>query len=314
MGKATQFLLRWLYVSNLIEDRVEIFNVAHPIYRHPRAEIAEERQEETEENPILALERETQWQRDALVGITMYPPGTPRLLALDALRLEITHKLARELSEADETIGRSSRARHPARAKGESDPEVISALREMEVPGVESKGGEKIGGARSLFSEVREYLPQVLAAILRSPVAVSPALDPVLALRNLLLLRCFSDPSLGIELCWLLEAEVGRAWKILFEHRQVTGRRLIVVLPAEKALVLGKIGNSKRLAFDLLQDVEQATAFGLCGGTPSLPAALSSKRCGHFGDSMYFVDSLAKISSNLRDVPCARRQVRCAEG
>jgi hypothetical protein len=126
----------------------------------------------------------------------------------------------------------------------------------------------------------------------------------------------------------LLEAEVGRAWKTLFEHRQQTGRRLIVVLPAEKAAVLAKIGNEKRGAFDLLQDAEQATAYGYTfdhdrlvpsseadenedgGVAPRLPSSLSLRRCSHFGDTMHFVDRLTKVSLDLRVVPPAQRLVR----
>jgi hypothetical protein len=138
------------------------------------------------------------------------------------------------------------------------------------------------------------------------------------------------DANWGIELCWLLEAEVGRAWKTLFEHRQQTGRRLIVVLPAEKAAVLAKIGTEKREAFDLLQDAEQATAYGYTfqnvydtshHGTPQsfnseaeptppkLPSSLSLRRCSHFGDTMHFIDKLTQISMDLRMVPVIQRHV-----
>ena len=109
----------------------------------------------------------------------------------------------------------------------------------------------------------RDYLPQLVSLLLKSPPAFDTQLaNPIQKLRSLILSQCLDDPGAGIELCWLLEAEVGRAWKTLFEHRQQTGRRLIIVLPAEKAAVLAKIGTEKREAFDLLQDAEQATAFG----------------------------------------------------
>jgi hypothetical protein len=138
-------------------------------------------------------------------------------------------------------------------------------------------------------------------------------------------------------MCWLLEAEVGRTWKKLFEHRQQTGRRLIVVLPAEKAAVLAKIGTEKREAFDLLQDAEQATAYGytismdeqmLYQGYQAytnyhppksdvrtrLPSSISLRRCSHFGDTMHFVDRLTRISMDLRHVPTIHRRVSTDAG
>jgi len=162
-----------------------------------------------------------------------------------------------------------------------------------------------------------------------------------------MLKQCLSNPNLGIELCWLLEAEVGRAWKTLFEHRKQTGRRLLVVLTGEKAsvkaAVMAKIGSEKRSAFDLLQDAEQATAYGYSEEeedevldeygysssvernneelresssmvmttttttTPRLPASLSLKRCSHYGDTMQFVDRLTQISMDLRMIPVLQR-------
>ena len=122
---------------------------------------------------------------------------------------------------------------------------------------------QQVQQAYKTMRDARDYLPQLVSAVLKSPPALDPNLsNPVQRLRQVMLRQCLQDPSWGIELCWLLEAEVGRAWKTLFEHRQQTGRRLIVVLPAEKAAVLAKIGTEKRETFDLLQDAEQATAYG----------------------------------------------------
>jgi len=207
-----------------------------------------------------------------------------------------------------------------------SEPELVTE--EEPAPST-----EQIQEAKKNLGQVREYLPQLVSAVLKSPPAVEPKLaNPVQKLRQVMLNRCLEDPSWGIELCWLLEAEVGRAWKTLFEHRQQTGRRLIVVLPAEKAAVLAKIGTEKREAFDLLQDAEQATAYGYTMDhhhhgqralpedeeednnhpTPRLPSSLSLRRCSHFGDTMHFVDRLTKISMDLRSVPALQREVsRC---
>ena len=204
----------------------------------------------------------------------------------------------------------------------------------------------------------RNYLPQLVSVILKSPPPlhvmtttttaavlhkeededtmmhmVDVVVNPIQQLRHIVLTQCVYDASIGIELCWLLEAEVGRAWKTLFEHRQKqSGRRLIIVLPADKAIVLAKIGMEKREAFDLLQDTEQATAFGYTESSTKhnlehslspeatpisnmeqlhsntrLPSSLSVRRCSHFGDTMHFIDRLSKISSDLRMIPAQYR-------
>ena len=188
--------------------------------------------------------------------------------------------------------------------------------------------------ARERLKQVREYLPQLVSAVLKSPPAVDPTIaNPIQLLRQLLLNRCSQDPSWGIELCWLLEADVGRAWKALFEHPQQTGRRLLVILPVDKAAVLAKIGLEKSDAFDLLQGAEQATAFGYnipdqqhaesfahaqspcmmqhanvqLPSEPRLLSSLSQRRCAHFGDTMHFVDRLTKLSLDLRSVSPSER-------
>ncbi len=201
--------------------------------------------------------------------------------------------------------------------------------------------------AVALQRETREFLPQLVSAVLHSPAPLTQStmftshLNPLATLRRLLMTRCVRDPNLGIELCWLLEAEVGRAWKSLFEHRQQTGRRLIIVLPADRAAAIQQIGSEKRAAFDLLQDAESATAYGLYGDdhneevnqsqndsgewekdfrhshdnvdtmglytTARLPASLSLERCSHFGDTMHFIDLLTKISLDLRRCPIRQR-------
>jgi hypothetical protein len=122
---------------------------------------------------------------------------------------------------------------------------------------------EEVDDAQRTIRHVRDYLPQLVSVVLKSPPASYPnLLDPAQKLRRLIVERCMDDANWGIDMCWLLEAEVGRDWKMLFEHRQQTGKRIIVTGPAEKALVIAKIGFAKADAFDLLQDAEQATAYG----------------------------------------------------
>jgi hypothetical protein len=116
------------------------------------------------------------------------------------------------------------------------------------------------------WRSVRHYLPQLVSAVLKAPPAVDPILaNPLYKLRRILLDRCQSDPDFGIALCWLLEAEVGREWKALLEHRQQqqqSRRRLIVLMPADKAAIIARIGKEKQQEFEFLQEVEQATAYG----------------------------------------------------
>ena len=107
-------------------------------------------------------------------------------------------------------------------------------------------------------------------------------------------------------------------------------------MPAEKAAVIAQIGTEKRAAFDLLQDAEQATAYGYTisldeglyyqGYQPytnyhpqesrqhgneqvRLPSSLSLRRCSHYGDTMHFIDRLTKLSMELRHIPAIHRHV-----
>ena len=242
-----------------------------------------------------------------------YPPGTQRLYALDAIRLELVQKLTQRIKTSDDVLHRFSMSckrqqeirddmddpyldadleivrafeeatsndtvqRHEKDTRIQDEAALVitkdgtdfvrssSANQRSETPPLsdDAPDPKQVEESYQTARDLTDYLPQLVAAVLKSPPAFQPQLmDPIRKLRRLLLTRCLQDANWGIELCWLLEADVGRAWKTLFEHRQQTGRRLIVVLPAEKAAVLAKIGTEKREAFDLLQDAEQATAYG----------------------------------------------------
>lgn len=460
----SRFLLRWLYINNFLRDRAEIQSIPynpqvsttesydnvvhqtsssteidpssqnqpHHIYSSDSAYTTSYHDASAQPNEHEKSHRDIdeEWKAKALHGIALYPPGMARLLALDSLRLEIVHDLAKAIYEADELIHLvevDSRDDDPTKQREQRDiqslnssytkdagddpflEEDIQIIREFEKsifqdrkkgtassvhPNLDGKLGKEMGNgvkgdltsdiiclssenihgtgnkaiqgeigenihrqdrsenelmmkkiehARSLLQEVNDYLPQLISISLHSSPALRhpslPHLDPLKALRKLIINRCVQDPHLGIKVCWLLEAEIGRAWKILFEHRQQTGRRLIVVLPAEKAAVIAKIGVEKRHAFDFLQDVESATAFGfyeeeeanmgerwsqpmidphthqwpgLLSGEhiahyPRLPASLSVRRCRHFGDTMHFIDRMTKISLNLKTIPYLQR-------
>lgn len=465
MVQATQFLLRWLYLNSLIHERVEIQSIPqiHPHW-HPQPtydynvphKAAPENDynsnatassmsdmmiySQHQQRQLHQLNSEIEWRQKALHAIALYPPGALRLLALDSLRLEVVHELARELHEADKIVqefvtrGRKEEHRWKRKElqddynKKENQEDIhltrdleremnVQMSRELHHPThnggkksittsttrtgyskrsshskIESdldssddeQSGEydeflsmtpssyektsrtdssssllsstslepKVRAALALQRETREFMPQIISAILHSPAPLTqstmytPHLNPLEALQHLLITRCIRDPNLGIEVCWLLEAEVGRAWKRLFEHRAQTGRRLIIILDADKAAVLSQIGSGKKQAFDLLQEVECATAYGAYGddyhqdaledqtateisassngdafilqskpnnskneyySTPKLPASLSQKRCRHFGDTMTFLDRLTQISLDLRMVPLSQR-------
>jgi hypothetical protein len=375
MFDVTNFLMRWLFLCNLVRDVAEIQILPFSPQQAQFKDV-----EQAISTPLIC---EDEWRDNCLRGILSYPPGQQRLLAMDAMRTELVNKLAISLRHADETLNRyetSKRKQNRLKIMAEmdmssddgddpyidADVEILKAF-EKEMPiesGVDwihsdqrqavlvissdsagnnspslsdehslSPSVEQVEDAQRTVRVVRDYLPQLVSVILRSPPAFEPQLiNPIEKLREVVLRRCIDDANWGVDMCWLLEAEVGRTWKKLFEHRQQTGRRLIVVLPAEKAAVLAKIGMEKREAFDLLQDAEQATAYGYTMSTeeqlfyqgyqpytnyhPSqsdararLPSSLSLRRCSHFGDTMHFIDRLTRISMDLRHVPTIHRRV-----
>ncbi len=367
MFDVANFLMRWLFLSNLIRDIAEIQTLPYNP-GVPQVTPANNRYNNQYDNqystasssslPSLStaakVSCEDEWRDQCLRGILSYPPGTQRLLIMDAMRAELVERLSLSLKEADETLETNEAYRQLAEAKDEADSndkmsgENSDANEERDSESIldldaepprddrsqnsipEEPSAEEVEDAKTTIRVVRDYLPQLVSIVLKSPGAFDPRLvNPVDKLRNLIIRRCVDDANWGVDMCWLLEAEVGRAWKSLFEHRQQTGRRLIIVLPAEKAAVLQTIGSGKREAFDLLQDSEQATAFGYTmpfedtlfyrdpnqqqyqernpPAKKKLPSSLSLRRCSHFGDTMHFIDKLTKISLELRGVPIVHR-------
>jgi len=425
MFDVTNFLMRWLFLSNLVRDIAEIqilpYNPSvpqqlpsppvtpvgsntnthheHTTYNPgydthtPATATTSSSSSSSQSLPSLStatrVNNEDEWRDQCLRGILSYPPGTQRLLIMDAMRGELVERLSWSLKEADQTLEHYELCRRrqenenndtnnnndddsregveckdddhtstadanvrikdaengddsivpPSTSKDQERTGTDVVDDEREENGVLSEpSSEEIEDAQNTIRVVRDYLPQLVSIVLKSPSAFDPNLvNPVEKLRRLIVRRCVDDANWGVDMCWLLEAEVGRAWKSLFEHRQQTGRRLIIVLPAEKAAVLATIGSGKREAFDLLQDSEQATAFGhtipldeslFYGGDPhhqpqnqnyynnhdpapppkrKLPSSLSLRRCSHFGDTMHFIDRLTKISLHMRGVPIVHR-------
>jgi hypothetical protein len=392
MFDVTNFLTRWLFLCNLVRDVAEIQTLP---YNPQHVQIQQQIQIQ---HPVVSCEEE--WKDNCLRGILSYPPGSQRLLVMDAMRAELIQKLSTSIHQADETIERYERARqnvnehqHPTmevddgdpyldadleilktferetliddgtsnmvedsgadeqlssekdhavlviatNAPGQADPMIRPTITHSEPFLVEEgekpplPSPEQVEDAQRTVRSVRDYLPQLVSVVLKSPPAFEPnLLNPIDKLRKVITNRCVEDANWGVDMCWLLEAEVGRAWKTLFEHRQQTGRRLIVVL--------AKIGTEKMEAFDLLQDAEQATAYGYTSnslmddyhfhhqqqhynnGYPQprddsehaparLPSSLSLRRCSHFGDTMHFIDRLTRTSIDLRQVPTIHRHV-----
>ncbi|GAX20930.1 hypothetical protein FisN_1Lh411 [Fistulifera solaris] len=277
------FLMRWLFLSSLLRDAAEELQQADRIIDRITIRQAQLRHPVQDDNDNT-LDADT----------------------------EIMNVFERKLSTIKSTDAQATHSASHHDATEVAQDSTSSEPTESEIL-----------SARRLIQDCRDFLPQLASAALKSPGAYDPYVsDPLLRLRRLLLRRCLRDPSWGIELCWQLEAEVGKAWKTLFEHRQQTGRRLIVVLPAEKAIVLAKIGSEKRDAFDLLQEAEQATAYGYTSfddenslshttdehHSVRLPSSIGLRRCSHFGDTMHLIDRLTKVSSDLRRVPAAERE------
>ncbi len=399
--------------------------------------------QQQQQHPILDVaDDNVHWRDFYLRGIMSYPPGIQRLLAMDALRIEVVERLNQHLQTSHNILQRAAEWRRKQQCQREQqlqqlqanrqdvyweedveivktleqpptktmdqqhvrggetmttrksldEPEAVLIINDDGIPNVISTmpptqqqqheyehyqqhsayhntsaaaasspaapprtdscavdqqppSPEEMEQARQAMRDLRDYLPQLVSVVLKSPQPFEPELsNPIQKLRQLIIQKCAQDANWGIDLCWLLEAEVGRAWKTLFEHRQQTGRRLIVVLPAEKAVVMAKIGAERREAFDLLQDAEQATAYGYTVPAPPptqpmeqhhklvtqsdessallsqstdvaspstrLPSSLSLRRCNHFGDTMQFVDRLTQISMDLRLIPAIQRHVR----
>lgn len=356
------FLMRWFFLCNLIRDVAEIQTLPYsplqtqllqqePILPQgqPVPVIADgshppqvpQQQHHHHPQTYSFNNPEEQWRDGCLRGILSYPPGTQRRLVMDAMRYELVHQLTQYLQHVDTSMQRIRQgviqqraadgtttaidANSNATKKTESVP-----IQLVSHPAPKSTRITKtdVEDHRSNMKQIRESMPQLVSAVLKSPAPFDPNLvDPIGRLRELIIARCQADPAWGIELCWLLEAEVGRAWRHLFEHKQQTGKRLIIVLPAEKAAVLAQIGPKKREAFDLLQDAEKVTAYGYASDNeiwqeegvrsphpndqmPRLPSSISLLRCNHFGDTMQFIDRLTQISLDMTRVPAIHRHVR----
>ncbi|CAB9498886.1 Phosphatidylinositol 4-kinase beta [Seminavis robusta] len=351
------FLMRWFFLCGLMRDGPEIQTLPYTPYQHhqyqqyvhhpiqpPSIEPSQPEQgQQVQPEPYQDTSAlvgvgtngnpEESWRSQCLHGILSYPPGSQRELVMDAMRCELVQQLDYFLKTNDQNDNANDQSN--SSSLSESSSKHVSASNSgSSARSAESRSkgaSESRSGRTSLLQlqsknkkkQIRDCLPQLVSAVLRSPAPHdSNLVDPVHQLRQIILAKCQQDPSWGIELCWLLEAEVGRNWKSMFEHLQQPGRRLIIAFPSDKAVAIAKIGVEKREAFDLLQDVETVTAYGTYNQhshqthhhhhhhttqSTVLPSSISLLRCSHFGDTMQFVDRLTQISMDLRTVPAISR-------
>lgn len=144
------------------------------------------------------------------------------------------HSSSSLLSSQDNTVNATRNLEHDQaidteeimRSRALAENAAAAALRDA-IATQQKRTAQELLEARLLRREIRDFLPQLVSTVLHSPPALTSNLDPLFALRNLLVTNCIQNPDMGIELCWLLEAEVGRSWKALFEHRQQTVRVII---------------------------------------------------------------------------------------
>ena len=101
MFEVTTFLMRWLFLSNLVRDVAEIqtlpFQPYHPPPPPPQTSTSRQHTEEI-------------WRDQCVRGILSYAPGTQRALVMDALRTDLVQKLCQELRQSDEILRRQAAA------------------------------------------------------------------------------------------------------------------------------------------------------------------------------------------------------------
>jgi hypothetical protein len=231
MFDVTSFLMRWLFLGNLIRDIAEIQTLPY----NPHAQIQHAQQVISN-----SASCEEEWRDHCLRGILSYPPGTQRLLVMDAMRAELVQKLSCSVHEADQTLQRYECARRKAglqitEVDEQGDPyldadvEILKAFEQETLVDSDNDEGteqtqsedrqallvisnngtvesnQSLSSSRSTNSEpvvvqeedappsteevedaqktirtVRDYLPQLVSVVLRSPPAFEPnLLNPI---------------------------------------------------------------------------------------------------------------------------------------
>ena len=192
MTPMMEFLLKWLYLSSLLGyNRDELLSI--PQQPHEQHQPIMPKLYFT--SPVLC-----DWQRSALFSFAYYPTAMERFQAVDEARSWTCREVLYQLCPP---IQKQQRA---------TALDYHTQLRH-----------------KMLQTELYELLPQLVGVALHSPHCATISVghytsDPVLDLRKFLLRQCRDDPNMGMALCWLLEAEIGRTWKALFEHMEQTVR------------------------------------------------------------------------------------------
>ena len=132
----TTFLVRWLFLCNLIRDASEIQTLPQQLYSPlPSAEQAlplptqhhhqqqhyeqhnqHQQQQQFSNNQKSAAssnnynldwqQGEYAWRDQCIRGILSYPPGPQRMLVIDALRVDLVQLLTQQLQAMDQTVQR----------------------------------------------------------------------------------------------------------------------------------------------------------------------------------------------------------------
>ena len=95
MFDVTNFLMRWLFLCNLIRDIAEIQTIPRTI---------DTKSHYIEDGRRIQGLCEEEWRDNCLRGILSYPPGSQRLLVIDSMRAELVQQLSDSLVAADETV------------------------------------------------------------------------------------------------------------------------------------------------------------------------------------------------------------------
>jgi len=280
------------------------------------------------------LNPEEEWRNHCLRGITSYQPGTQRRLVMDAMRSELVQQLCQYLNYVD------------------------SALHRIRQFGARSDGYFKQGKTNNANPLI------ITNASSESEASEDPHLDADSQIANDMQTRnqgsphdSGNEPDQAVPLLSseghddnhldnVTEDDIDNNQRSMKQIRDCmpqlvsavlkapapfdsnlldpVQKRLIIVMPADKAAVMATIGPKKREAFDLLQDAERVTAYGYPsdhetlhhhemrspqwkGPTSRLPSSVSLLRCSHFGDTMQFIDRLTQISLDLKNVPAIHR-------
>ena len=100
------FLMRWMFLSNILRNVAEIQTFPQPQAPHPHPfspQPPQQQQHHNHPNQDSVLQ-EKHWRNHCLQTILSYPPGSYRLLITDAYRIELVQRLAHSLTSSQECL------------------------------------------------------------------------------------------------------------------------------------------------------------------------------------------------------------------